>query len=520
MRFAFNGNIKFENHLDFDVVIVGAGLAGLYTALHIDKRYSCCILSKEGVDTSNSWLAQGGIAAAIAVDDNPSLHLEDTLIAGAGLCDRKAVEVLVDEGPMDIQTLISMHVPFDLNEDGDLQITREGGHRRNRIVHAGGDATGRETVKVLAQLVYPLSNVKLMDHSFFIDILTNEEGAVSGIVYADKEDRLGVISTRHVVIATGGIGQVYLSSTNPSIATGDGIAAAMRAGAKLKNIEFIQFHPTGLYSQNPEERAFLISEAVRGEGGLLKNSKGVRFMLGAHELNELAPRDIVARAIVKELERSGEDHVFVDITSKDEEFLKNRFPTIYSECLKRGINIAKDWIPVFPVQHYLIGGIEVDLNSETCISGLYACGEASCTGVHGANRLASNSMLECLVFGRRAATKINESLESASPLTKPMIPDMPERPKISPDYAALRMEIRQLMHEHCYVIRTEAGMKKALKRVTEILEYLKSGYSSNKAYVEALNVASIAKEILDAAILRKESIGAHYREDCDNKCTI
>jgi len=521
MRYAFNGNSKFENHLNFDVVIVGAGLAGLYTALHIDKQYSCCILSKEGVDTSNSWLAQGGIAAAIAMDDNPTLHLEDTLIAGAGLCDREAVEVLVDEGPKDIQTLMSLNVPFDLNEDGDLLITREGGHRRNRVVHAGGDATGRETVKVLAQLVYPLANVNLMDHTFFVDILTDEDGAVSGVVYADKEDRLGVISTRHVVIATGGIGQVYLSSTNPSIATGDGIAAAARAGAKLKNIEFVQFHPTGLYSPNPEERAFLISEAVRGEGGLLKNSKGVRFMLGTHELNELAPRDIVARAIVRELQRSGEDHVYVDITSKDEEFLKHRFPTIYNECLKRGINIAKDWIPVFPVQHYIMGGIEVNLNSETAIKGLYACGEAACTGVHGANRLASNSMLECLVFGRRAALSINESLKKSNGAkAEPAKVDMPVRPIITPDFAALRLEIRRLMSEHCYIIRTEAGMQKALNRVTEILEYLRSGYYPSKAYLELLNIASIAKEILSAAIQRKESVGAHYREDCNNKCTI
>jgi len=513
MRFAFNGSIEVKNHLEFDVVIVGAGLAGLYTALHIDKKYKCCILTKEGLDISNSWLAQGGIAAAIAVDDNPGLHLEDTLIAGAGLCDKRAVEILVDEGPMDIKTLVSMHVPFDLNAEGDLQITREGGHRRNRIVHAGGDATGRETVKALAQLVYPLSNITFMDHTFFIDILTDEKGAVSGMLYTDKEDRLGIISTGNIVIATGGIGQVYLSSTNPSIATGDGIAAAVRAGAKAKNIEFIQFHPTGLYSANPEERAFLISEAVRGEGGLLKNSKGVRFMEGAHELNELAPRDIVARAIVKELEKSGEDHVFVDITSKDEDFLKNRFPTIYNECLKRGINISEDWIPVFPVQHYLIGGIEVDLNSETCVKGLYACGEASCTGVHGANRLASNSMLECLVFGRRAADNINGVLNLNPSKEVPSIPDMPVRPIISPDYAALRMEMRNLMHDYCYVIRCEAGLRKALERIEEILSLLEAGYTGNKAYIEALNVASIAKEILDAAIARKESVGAHYRED-------
>lgn len=515
MRFAFNGDIEVKKYLEFDVVIVGAGLAGLYTALHIDKKYNCCILTKEGLDISNSWLAQGGIAAAIAVDDNPGLHLEDTLIAGAGLCDRKAVEVLVDEGPMDIKTLVSMHVPFDLNAEGDLQITREGGHRRNRIVHAGGDATGRETVKALAQLVYPLSNIKFMDHTFFIDILKDEKGDVSGMLYADKEDRLGIISTRCIVMATGGIGQVYLSSTNPSIATGDGIAAAVRAGAKLGNIEFIQFHPTGLYSPNPEERAFLISEAVRGEGGILKNSEGVRFMEGAHELNELAPRDIVARAIIRELERSGEDHVFVDITAKDEEFLKTRFPTIYSECLKRGINISKDWIPVFPVQHYLIGGIEVDLNSETCVGGLYACGEAACTGVHGANRLASNSMLECLVFGRRAADSINEVLKPTRKKSRPLIPDMPVRPAIAPDYASLRMEIRRLMHDYCYVIRSETGLKIALNRISEILYMLEAGYSGSKEYVEALNVAGIAIDILKAAISRKESVGAHYREDCE-----
>ncbi len=513
MRYAFNGNTDIKKRLDFDVVIVGAGIAGLYTALHIDSRHSCCIMTKEGLDISNSWLAQGGIAAAIAVDDNPHLHFEDTMIAGAGLCDKDAVEVLVDEGPMDIRTLVTMQVPFDLDAEGDLQITREGGHRRNRIVHAGGDATGRETVKALARLVYPNPNIKFMDHTFFVDILTDNNGSVSGMVYADKDGSYGVIATRNIVIATGGIGQVYLLSTNPSVATGDGIAAAVRAGAELKNMEFIQFHPTGLFSSNPEDRAFLISEAVRGEGGLLKNGAGLRFMEGAHELNELAPRDIVARAIVRELDRSGEDHVFVDITSKDEDFLKSRFPTIYNECLKRGINIARDWIPVIPVQHYLIGGIKVDLNSETRVKGLYACGEAACTGVHGANRLASNSMLECLVFGRRAAANINANLaESASP-SDPMIADMPSRPEASIDYSALRMEIRHLMHEDCYVIRSEAKLKKALARVNEILSTLKCSFSSGKAYIEALNVASIAESILSAALARKDSAGAHYRED-------
>ncbi len=513
MRYAFNGNIEIKNRLEFDVVIIGSGLAGLYTSLNIDSKHSCCIMTKEGLDISNSWLAQGGIAAAIALDDTPFFHLEDTLIAGAGLCDKEAVEVLVDEGPTDIRTLVSMNVPFDLNADGDLQITREGGHRRNRIVHAGGDATGRETVKALAELVYPLSNIKFMDHTFFVDILTDKDGAVSGMIYADKEDNLGIISTKNIVIATGGIGQVYLSSTNPSVATGDGIAAAVRAGAKLKNMEFIQFHPTGLYSKNAEDRAFLISEAVRGEGGLLKNSGGVRFMEGTHELNELAPRDIVARGIVRELKNSGEDHVFVDITEKGEDFLKNRFPTIYNECLSRGINIATDWIPVCPVQHYLIGGVEVDLNSETCVKGLYICGEAACTGVHGANRLASNSMLECLVFGRRAAAGINAALAENKALLQPEFEKNFVRPEADLDFTAIRNEIRHLMHDNCYVIRNEAGLKKTYSRISEILSALEASHSGCKAYIETLNIASIAKAILTAALDRKESVGAHYRED-------
>ncbi len=514
MRYATDSSIKISEVQYYDVVIVGAGLAGLYTALNVDENYSCCILTKENLSISNTWLAQGGIAAAISTDDDPELHFQDTLIAGAGLCNEAAVKVLVDEGPKDVKELISMNVPFDLNEYGDLQITREGGHRKNRIVHAGGDATGREAVKALSYIVAERENVTFSSRTFFSDIITDNSGRVAGVMVRNYDQKYRLLVTRNVVIATGGIGQVYKSSTNPTIATGDGIAAAMRAGAKLKNIEFIQFHPTGLWSPEPEDRAFLISEAVRGEGGLLKNSAGERFMYGKHELNELAPRDIVARAIVRELARTGEDHVFVDITSKSAEFLQNRFPTIYNECMNRGIDISRDWIPVCPVQHYLIGGIETDLNGQTNVPGLYACGEAAYTGVHGANRLASNSMLECLVFGRRAAKNISRelSLHTSSGFTVP-VPDFPSRPSKPTDYNALRAHIQQLMNDNCSVLRKKENMENALKEISAILDNMESEFTESREYLETLNISTIAKAILEAALARKESVGAHYRED-------
>lgn len=510
MRYAIDGSVKINKSSVFDVVIIGAGIAGLYTALNLDNHCKCCILAKETVDISNSWLAQGGIAAAISSDDDPQLHYQDTIIAGAGLCDQKAVHVLVDEGPSDIRRLVSMNVPFDLNQYGDLQITREGGHRKNRIVHAGGDATGRETVKALAYLAAQRDNITFMDNTFFVDIITNESH-VTGAVVKTKEG-YELISAKNIVIATGGIGQVYKKSTNPSIATGDGLAAAVRTGAKLRDIEFIQFHPTGLWSPASEERSFLISEAVRGEGGYLKNKAGVRFMYGTHELNELAPRDIVARAIEKELACTNEDHVYVDITHKSADFLINRFPTIYSECLKRGIDISKDYIPVCPVQHYLIGGIETDLHARTAVSGLYACGEAARTGVHGANRLASNSMLECLVFGRHAAEQINSSIHIGV-YEEAKLPELPKRNRAQLDYKAMRLELQKLMNDYGRVIRNEKGMTYALGKITELKNMLTNVFDDSREYIEMLNLSTIAIEILQAALARRESVGAHFREN-------
>ena len=513
MRFATDEFSDITSHLRYDVVIIGAGIAGLYTALQIDDKHSCCILTKEDAEVSNSWLAQGGIAAALSLDDAPIYHFEDTMIAGAGLCDENAVRVLVSEGPSDVRRLIEMQVPFDLDNEGDLDITREGGHRRRRIVHAGGDATGRETVKALAHLVSLRQNVTFMPHNFCVDILTDENGAVSGCAVLDVTDTLFIIDTPNVVLATGGIGQVYKISTNPSVATGDGLAAAVRAGANLKDMEFIQFHPTGLWSDKHENRAFLISEAVRGEGGLLKNAAGERFMLGTHELNELAPRDIVARAITKELIRSGETHAFIDITSEPLEYLEHRFPTIFNECLKRGIDISTAWIPVCPVQHYLIGGIQTDLDARTRVDGLYACGEAASTGVHGANRLASNSMLECLVFGRRAADHINTRLSNMDKLGPAKLPTSENRPVIKRSFGAIRIEIQQLMNDNGCVLRNEKNMNRALARISEISDELINSYYPGREYIETLNIATLAVDILKAAIQRRESVGAHYRED-------
>ena len=512
LSFAISKDTKIEKTTSYDVVIVGAGLAGLYTALNIDERLSCVILAKESIDLSSSWLAQGGIAAAISRDDTPEFHLEDTAIAGAGLCNMDAVTVLVNEGPADIETLVSLNVPFDLDEYGELQITREGGHHRNRVVHAGGDATGRETVKALAHIVAQRKNITFSGHTCLFDVLKDDDG-VTGAVVRQNDSEFQMIITNNVVIATGGIGQIYKSSTNPSVATGDGPAAAMRAGAEVTNIEFIQFHPTGLWNASTNGAEFLISEAVRGEGGVLVNGDGVRFMVGEHELAELAPRDVVARGVVKELQRSGEDHVYIDITSKSEEYLAHRFPTIYNECLHHGINIAHDRIPVCPVQHYMMGGIETDLDGQTCVKGLYACGEAANSGVHGANRLASNSMLECLVFGRRAAQFINSNRRVSIDRPPPGFEELPERPRVQLDYKELRKTIQQLMDKYCYVVRNKAGLSIALEEVSGIATQLESVYDDSCEYLESLNIATVAKAILEAALRRPGSIGSHYMEE-------
>lgn len=512
MRYAFDKDITIAENLKTDVLVVGAGIAGLYSAIHMDRKSSVLVLSKEGIEISNSYLAQGGIAAAVQPDDQPVFHVEDTLVAGAGLCDRKAVEALCAEGPGDIRELMELRVPFDINAYGDLSVGREGGHHMNRVVHAGGDATGRETVKTLAAIAHSRDNITFMEHSCLVDILLDEDGSVCGALI--NNDRYCLVTTANIVIATGGIGQVYEYSTNPSVATGDGLGAAIRCGAEPRDMEFIQFHPTGLYSPNRESRAFLISEAVRGDGGKLINREGVRFMEGRHELAELAPRDIVARGILDELSKSGEACVYLDITAKDREYLQKRFPTIYNECMARGIDIAREWIPVRPVQHYMMGGIATDLQGMTRVTGLFACGEAARTGVHGANRLASNSMLECLVFGRRAAEAINRmgrraKKEAALPTDAVKLPTR----ELGLDYEGLRLRLQHIMNQNAYIVRRKADLNKALQEVREIFDTLQENYLEDRAYLELLNLSTVAMEILKAAISREHSVGAHYIVD-------
>ncbi len=492
-----------------DVLIVGSGLAGLYAALNIDPKLSCTIVTKTELEKTNSWLAQGGIAAVIAPDDHFESHIADTLEAGAGLCDEKAVQVLVEEGPENIKELVALDVPFDTNPEGELQITREGGHSCRRIVHCGGDATGRETTRRLGELALERKNVSVRFRSFLMDVLT-EDGAVVGAIIYDGEPKL--VLTRNVILATGGVGHIYRYTTNPRGAVGDGIAAAMRAGAETELMEMVQFHPTTLISNGQDKsRLFLISEAVRGEGAILRNFKGEAFMQGVHRRADLAPRDIVTRAILKELRRTGDPHAWLDVSSMDEAFFARRFPTIYGRCVDEGIRLTKEPIPVHPAQHYFMGGIKTDLDGETNIHGLFAAGESACTGIHGANRLASNSMLECLVFSRRAARLINRRAELApSGISRIKAAERGTRILKRTESASLHEKIRTVMSRDCSALRTPEGLQNAVREIGRIYETLQDAVLRIPDEFELYSMAETALKIATSAAARKDSVGAHY----------
>lgn len=511
-RYLVNRELRELRRVDTDVVVIGGGAAGLYAALNLDRRLRCAVLNKSGAELCNSMYAQGGIAAVVRPNDadDPQLHLKDTLVAGAGLCDEEAVSVLVHEAWGDIQRLVELGVPFDTENDRFL-LTREGGHGKNRILHCGGDATGLHLTRSLYAAVSSRNNIRMFDYMRLTDIVTDDRGCVAGVLALDEHSDPVYFAASKVIVASGGIGRVYRHSTNTVCATGDGIAAAARAGAELTDMEFVQFHPTAFVQPNVSGRFFLISEALRGEGAVLRNGRGEAFMRGAHPLADLAPRDVVSRAIAAEMERTHADQVYLDITSRSAAFLEKRFPTIYGECRRHGVRIEEDPIPVVPVQHYFMGGVKTDLCGRTNVPGLYAAGEAACTGVHGANRLASNSLLECLVFGRRCAQDIGGSeVEAPGPVS---LRPVPLRRNDGAGFEAWSEEIRSLMTRKCGIVRHEREMMEAYARIGEIYRRLDALELPTYDAVETFNRSMVAMAVLRASILRKNSVGAHCRGD-------
>ena len=505
----FTGGAQAETR-DTDVAIIGSGLAGMYAAYHLNPSLRRVVFTKNTLETSSSSLAQGGIAAVTERDDNFTLHFEDTIKAGAGLCNPAAVRVIVEEGPAEINELIKLGANFDLDSEGRLLTTREGGHGMNRILHAGGDATGLEMVRTLEKTVKGMPNVLIRENAFVSDVITDEYG-VRGLM-SFEDGRWILYRTNHVIIATGGLGQIYRYTTNPVVATGDGFALALRAGAELADMEFIQFHPTALYTKESRNtQCFLISEAVRGEGGILLNEAGERFMKGRHPLAELAPRDIVAREIYREIQKQKLPYVLLDITSKSKDFLVKRFPTIYNTCLSHGIDMAKDPIPVGPVQHFMMGGVKTDLWGRTNIDGLLACGETACTGVHGANRLASNSTLECLVFGRRCANTINSGFKKrGGGVPAPCDTDCAGTVAGTEEKI---IDLKGIMVKYCGIVRNADDLSRGIERVREMLCGIESACLKGVREMELYNMATVALQVLLSAYARKESVGAHYRID-------
>ncbi|HEY2014395.1 MAG TPA: L-aspartate oxidase [Bryobacteraceae bacterium] len=462
-----------------DYLVIGAGVAGLRAAIELAEAGRVLVVAKDSLSESSSEYAQGGIAVALSDDDTVELHEQDTLYAGDGLCDPVAVRTLVEEGPAAIEQLIDWGAEFD-REGSKLAFTREGAHSRNRILHAHGDSTGREISRALYHKAAAHPNITFRSHAASTDLLMGD--GMAGALLGDEP-----VYARAVLLATGGLGRVYLNTTNPEVATGDGVAMAYRAGAEICDIEFVQFHPTALHVEGAPR--FLLSEALRGEGARLCNRDGERFMERYHPLKELAPRDVVARAIVAEMNRTGQPHVFLDLTHREPGFARRRFPRIYETCLRYGVDLEHQAAPVAPAAHYAMGGVRTDLDGRTAIPGFFAAGEVACTGVHGANRLASNSLLEGVVFGARAGRTMREARL------------MPEgrlksggRVRQVPELSS----VQQIAWEKCGIIRDGAGLREAISQLQP--------HPAN-------NVALVALLIARCALAREESRGAHFRTD-------
>ena len=477
-----------------DVLIVGSGVAGLYAALNLPDDMNILLICKRELTLSNSSLAQGGVAAVLdKINDNFELHIKDTLISGGYKNNEAAVRVLVEEGPADVMRVIHMGADFDKAEDGSYQLTLEGGHSRRRIVHHK-DSTGEEMTRALIEQVKKRKNITILENTALFQLQRVDNGFIAELIAPEE---LFTVSAPYVILGTGGIGRVYKYTTNSAIATGDGIRIAYELGAKIAHLDYIQFHPTAFASSEGRER-FLISEAVRGEGAYLLNCFSERFMHRYDERKELAPRDVVSHSIMMEYRRTGSDKFYLDITHRDSDYLIDRFPMIYKHCLHQGVNITKQKIPVFPCQHYLMGGIDVDLRARTTIDRLYAVGECSHTGVHGGNRLASNSLLEALVFSRRAAEDITARRTlSEQPVTAPLIRPTSGKAPL-PD--GLRTQIREIMQKAHFVLPDAGAAEKGLRTIEEMLARLDSNiFSKTQEYCEAKSLCTTAFLILKEA---------------------
>lgn len=497
-----------------DAIVIGSGVAGLTTALWLrEQGIRVTLVTKAQVDEGSTRWAQGGIAAALADDDSPAEHLTDTLVAGAGLCDVDAVEVLVEEGPHAVRELVAWGAQFDAHPDGQLALGREGGHHKDRIAHAGGDATGAEVSRALVAAVGRDPGIEVLAFTLVLDLLMDAEGAAQGVTVhsmaGGERDGVGAVLAPNVVLATGGIGQVFGQTTNPYVATGDGVALALRAGAAVADIEFVQFHPTVLWlgplaqGQQP-----LVSEAVRGEGAHLLNQAGERFMVAAHPLAELAPRDVVAKQIMTTMRTEGSRHVWLDGRHLGADLWVQRFPNILTSCRRRGIDPVSDLIPVGPAQHYASGGVRTDTHGRSSIPGLYACGEVACTGVHGANRLASNSLLEGLVFARRIAEQIRAD---ANPVRA--IRQRPTRPGLLSN--AARRPLQAIMDTDAGVLRSAASLERA-ERGLDHLFGTHPGRPCTEDW-ETTNLYLVAQVLIRQARIRTESRGSHWREDAPDR---
>ncbi|WP_127587110.1 L-aspartate oxidase [Paenibacillus koleovorans] len=493
-----------------DVIVIGAGIAGLFTAIRASERHNVLMITKKSLLDSNTRYAQGGIAAVISDEDSPEYHRQDTLIAGAGLCDSDAVDVLVHEGPEGVQDLIQMGTQFDI-ENGEFALTKEGAHSQRRILHAHGDATGAEIVRALSERTKLSKQIQIWDDHIVLDLITYENECKGVLVQKPDGSRL-FVQANATILCTGGTGQLYRYTTNPDIATGDGIAMAYRAGAVIRDMEFIQFHPTSLCY--PGAPRFLISEALRGEGAVLRNIRGERFMEKVHPMLELAPRDVVARAIVREMELTKSTFVYIDITHESAEMVRHRFPNIYEYCLTYGLDLTSDWIPVAPAAHYMMGGIRTDLNGQTSIERLYACGEVSSTGVHGANRLASNSLSEAIVFGRRIVEHIASLSEQNQTFDLAESSHRPEGPMQA--IVEKRLKLQKIMLRYVGLVRNGRGLEKGIEELKRQLSVFESCLTKREE-IEFANLLTCALLASESALIREESRGGHYREDFPEK---